>query len=200
MKEIGSFLQKFGPWFLLCIIGLAIILVGLIGGIPKYFTVPADKTIGVVLIGGLVALFGGIGLWREKFHPEKKHNPTDFGIRFNYPADGASLKSPIDTTGTFKVRPKTNNIYTIELNPHANRYWPKGIVTFNPKNNTWSARMNIGGGNNTSRILIVAEMPPAGLAWIDYHKEVRDAGIQKGIADFHLAFTILDQVTINLRP
>lgn len=124
----------------------------------------------------------------------------EYDIKINYPIDGSTVKSPIEAVGSYKIAPIKNNIYTIELNPELNLYWPKNQIIFNSKNKTWSSKLSIGGGDYKRRRLIIAEVTDAGIAFINYYRLVSSPGAYKGIKDFGTVIRILDEVNITLEP
>lgn len=179
------------------ILGVAAVIAAFIGGIPKYFVVPSQNKWALVIVGAAMSFIAGYILWYDKYR-QPKIELIDYGIKINFPTEGNTAKSPITAGGTFVIQPKNDNIYTVEFNPILNLYWPKGRAVFNPNTKTWNATLSIGGGDYKQRRLIIAELTPVGMAFLNYYRQVSSPGSHKGIADFNLAMRVLDQVNIIL--
>jgi hypothetical protein len=123
-----------------------------------------------------------------------------YGIIIQLPLPNSTVSSPIQVSGTCKRTGMAGSFYAFEYNPAIQQYWPKGPLAFDHQKKTWRATMNIGGGNNQPRLLIIAYLGEGSQRLLDYYERVRQAtGQHLGIRQFPIDFYPLQQVEIILQ-
>jgi len=123
-----------------------------------------------------------------------------YEIKIHLPLPNSTVPSPIQVSGTCKRTGATGSFYAIEYNPAVQQYWPKGPLAFDHQKKTWRATMNIGGGNNQPRFLIVAYVGEGSQRLLDYYERVRqDTGRHLGIRQFPPDFYPLSQIEVILQ-
>jgi hypothetical protein len=200
ISKILDSIRAFVLWFVLVIIGVGLVVVACVGQIPNYLTVPASGKIGIIITGSIIGIVGLAGFWKESFSAWFRVR-NKYGIKTHFPNSSSSIQSPFDASGIFRRKPNSDNpIYVVQYQSGANLYWPKNVLLFDEGSHQWSSRVNIGGGNNTKHTIIIAEISPAGMALINYYRDVSTPTTHKGIRDFNRCFIELDRVTFTLLP
>jgi hypothetical protein len=201
MEKILDLFKTFGAWFTVLIVGVAFVIVSILGEIPRvYVLTDTFPRIGIGILGFAIMSVAGVALWRQTFDT-RWGKKNAYGIRFHSPVPSSKQPNGFYAAGEYRKKPKPSAVvYIVEFNPNNQLYWPKNPLNFDPETKRWSSEVKIGTQQESFRTILIAEISPAGLALIDYYREVSTPGSHKGIRNFDRCFVELDRVTFIQIP
>jgi len=123
-----------------------------------------------------------------------------YGITIESPLVNSPVSSSIPLNGTFKRIGVNEQLHAFEYNPASQQYWPKGRLIFDHHKKTWRTTINIGGGDDQVRVLIIAYLGEGSQRLLDFRERVKqDVGKYFGIRQFPSDFYPLGQVDVILK-
>ena len=157
---------------LLVVLGIALLVLGLAGGIAYNSWLPIPDPVGRIgaAIAG-IAIFG-VGLFLFRSSKPTGVIVSTYGIRINYPKDGDEIET-VDVTGTIKkALPDGYSLRIFRVYPGSDRMTPIGKASIDIEKGTWLAdHCHAGGKPGDRRSFAAFLVGPSGLALIEYHNE-----------------------------
>lgn len=133
----------------------------------------------------LVTLSFGLGGWVVKNEwvwkyrdmtgtsvPKAEELCNDYKIKITDAKPNQANKEELMVYGTYKSKPKNENIYIFIVEPNGQGYWPQNQVSFNPMNNTWSSKAYFSDNAPPDTYIIAAIVGEAGRVLVDYYYKV----------------------------
>lgn len=166
---------------LLILLGVAVLVLGLAGGVTYNNWLPiVDQPgrIGAVVVGAGILGLGFFG-WRTRVIVPKA---KDFGITIDHPKDG-DLVGIVNVRGRIKKAiPDGYTLQVFRCYAGKHSYVPIGKGDIEPEKGTWNAsQCDVGGRPGDTRIIRAYLVGPNGAAVLDYwfkaknvHKRVRE--------------------------
>jgi len=157
---------------LVTILGVALIVLGLAGGITYSEWLPIRETAGRVaaVVLGIIVALGGVGLyfWTQSRKPTRI-DPSQYGIKITYPRAGDEVKM-MDIRGTIKrALPENHTLRLFRIyEGNTPRMTPIGMATI--EDSDWTAHQcDAGGKSGDKRSIAAFIVGPSGAALIEYH-------------------------------
>ena len=158
---------------LVTVVGAALIVLGLTGGVTYNAWLPIPDTAGrvaAVILGCVIASAGaGFHLWNQYRKPSRI-DPSGYGIKITHPREGDEVNT-VDVRGTIKkALPENHTLRLFRIYPGSARMTPIGKVTIVLSAGEWSAdHCNAGGKSGDRRSIAAFIVGPSGAALIEYH-------------------------------
>lgn len=157
---------------LLVVLGVALIVLGLAGGVTYNAWLPISDVPGRAGAGIAGIVIGGIGLYLSNPSKGTRVTSSAYRVRITHPRDGDEVDI-VDVRGTItKAPPEGYGLRVFRIYPGSDRMTPIGIANIDLEKGTWEAQhCHAGGKSGDKRAIAVFLVGPSGAALIDYHNE-----------------------------
>ena len=161
---------------LLVVLGVALLLLGIVGGVTYNAWLPIPDVMGRLAAGVTGSVICGIGLYLAMRSKSAAVVQSIYGIRITYPKDGDEVEV-VDIGGTIKKPlPDGYSLRILRAYPGTERVTPVGKAMVDMDKGTWLAEhCHAGGKSGERRSFVAFIVGPSGVALIDYHNEAARA-------------------------
>ena len=160
---------------LIAVLGIALVVLGLAGGITYSAWLPIPDAAGRLAAGILGVFILTIGVFL--YHTSQSKKPvrldlTKYGIKITHPRDGDEVEI-VDVRGIIKYPlPEGYSLRMFRIYPGSERMTPIGRATLDMNAGTWLAdNCHAGGKSGEKRSIAAFIVGPAGTSLIEYHND-----------------------------
>ena len=160
---------------LVTVVGAALIVLGLTGGVSYNSWLPIPDMagrVGAVVLGCAMASAGaGFYLWNQSRRPSRI-DPSGYGIKITHPREGDEINT-VDVRGTIKqALPENHTLRLFRIYPGSAKMSPIGKARIVLSDGEWTAELcNVGGKSGDKRSIAAFIVGPSGAALIEYHDD-----------------------------
>ena len=157
---------------LLVILGVALLVLGLAGGVTYNGWLPIPDAAGRVGAATAGIAICGIGLYLSRTSKATALTSSAYGIKITHPKDGDEVEV-VDVRGTIKkALPEGYSLRIFRIYPGSDRMTPIGKANVDIEKGAWEAeRCHVGGKSGDKRSIAAFIVGQSGIALIDYHNE-----------------------------
>lgn len=159
---------------LVTVVGVALIVLGLTGGVTYNTWLPIPDMAGRVaasILGFVIASAGaGFYFWSQSRKPSRI-DPSRYGIKITLPREGDEVNT-VDVRGTIKqALPENHTLRIFRIYPGSRNMTPIGKAIIDLSAGDWIADdCNAGGKSGDRRSIAALVVGPSGAALIEYYQ------------------------------
>jgi hypothetical protein len=160
---------------LVTVVGAALIVLGLTGGVSHNSWLPIPDMAGrvtAVILGCVMAAVGAaLYFWNQSRRPSR-FDPSGYGIKITHPREGDEVNT-VDVRGTIKkALPENHTLRLFRIYPGSAKMSPIGKATIVLSDGVWTADLcNVGGKSGDRRSIAAFIVGPSGAALIEYYDD-----------------------------